>query len=83
MTTSRFVKFLTKYPQKTEQIDGHWNEVIHFELEGYQDFLLLAQQFGCHPADLLMTNDSLCVDEKGFRNSINSIIQGNGSRRVI
>ena len=57
--------------------------VFHFNLEGYQDFLLLAQQFGCHPADLFMTDDTLCVDEKGFRNSINSIIQGNGPGVVI
>ena len=66
-----------------EQVYGNWKELFHFELEGYQVFLLLAKQFGCYPADLFMTNDTLCVDEKGFRNSINSIIQGNGSGRVI
>ena len=54
MTTLRFVKFLTKYPQKTGQIDVHLNEVIHFKLEGYQNFLLLVKQLGRYPTNKLM-----------------------------
>ena len=46
------------------------------ELERKQDFLLLIEQCGRQPADLFVAYDTFCIDEKGFRNPVNTIIHG-------